>query len=56
MNESVLVFGVVLGAAIFVLWRFLPVGLKARFAPNAGGSSCSSGSCGSKNCDGGSCH
>ncbi|MCE1235399.1 MAG: hypothetical protein LWW93_03485 [Hyphomicrobiales bacterium] len=55
MNETVLVFGVVLGAAAFVLWRFLPANLKARIAPNAG-SSCSSGGCGSKDCDGGSCH
>jgi hypothetical protein len=55
MSQSVLVFGVVLGAAVFVLWRFLPASLKARIAPS-GGSSCSSGGCGSKNCDGGSCH
>lgn len=55
MNETVLVSGVVLGAAVFVLWRFLPASLKARIAPNAG-SSCSSSGCGSKNCDGGSCH
>ncbi len=55
MSQSVLVFGAVIGATVFVVWRFLPASLKARIAPNAG-SSCSSGGCGSKNCDGGSCH
>lgn len=56
MNETVLVFGAVIGAAVYVLWRFLPANLKAVVAPNAGKSSCSSGGCGSKDCDGGSCH
>jgi hypothetical protein len=55
MNETVIVFGVVLGAAIFVLWRLLPAGVKARVAPSSG-SSCSSGACGSKNCGDGGCH
>lgn len=55
MNETVLVYGVVLGAAVWLLWRFLPAALKARIAP-ANASSCSSKGCGSKGCDGGSCH
>lgn len=56
MNESVLVFGVVLGAAIFVLWRFLPASLKARLAPSGGSSCGTGGGCGSKNCGDGGCH
>lgn len=55
MNETVLVYGVVLGAAVWLLWRFLPATLKVRIAP-ANASSCSSKGCGSKGCDGGSCH
>ena len=55
MNESVLVYGVVLGAAIWIVWRYLPASLKARIAPASGGS-CATKGCGSKDCDGGSCH
>ena len=55
MNESVLVYGIVLGAGLFVGWRLLPAAIRARFAPTSG-SSCSSGSCGSKNCGDGGCH
>lgn len=55
MNETVLVYGIVLGAAIGVIWRFLPGSLKARIAPS-GGSCASDKGCGLGKCDGGSCH
>lgn len=56
MNETMIVYGVVLGAACYVGWRYLPASLRARLTPgSANGSSCASkSSCGSKDCDG--CH
>ncbi len=53
MNETTLIYGIVLGAAVFLVLRFLPTGLKARLGlKNA---SCAEKSnCGSKDC--GSCH
>lgn len=55
MNESMLVYGIVLGAGLFVALRFMPASLKARFGLG-GGKSCGTGSCDTKSggCDG--CH
>lgn len=56
MNDSMIVYGVVLGAALYVGLKYLPAGLKARFGLG-GGKSCASGSCATKpdgGCDG--CH
>lgn len=55
MNETTLIYGIVLGAAAFLAMRWLPAGVKARFGIGTGGSACSTKSgCGSKGCDG--CH
>ncbi len=57
MNDTMIVYGVVLGAALYVGLKYLPAGLKARFGLGGGGKSCASGSCATKpdgGCDG--CH
>lgn len=49
MNETTLVLGIVLGAAAFLILRWMPASLKD------GAAACASKSgCGSKSCDG--CH
>jgi hypothetical protein len=53
MNETTLIYGIVLGATVFLVLRFLPTGLKARLGLKT--TSCAEkSSCGSKGCDG--CH
>ena len=54
MNEMTIVYGIVLGAAAFLVLRWLPAGLKARVGLGGGASCASKSSCGSKSCDG--CH
>lgn len=53
MNETVLIYGIVLGAALFLARRFMPAGLAARLGLKT--ASCADkASCGSKGCD--RCH
>ncbi|MFZ2502062.1 MAG: hypothetical protein WAW88_05285 [Nocardioides sp.] len=54
MNETTLIWGIVLGAAAFLVLRFLPAGLKARIGLGGGGTCGAKSGCGSKGCDG--CH
>ena len=55
MNETTLVLGIVLGAAAFLILRWMPASLKARIGLKDGAAACASKSgCGSKSCD--SCH
>ena len=54
MNEMTIVYGIVLGAAAFLVLRHLPAGLKARVGLKDGAACASKSGCGSKSCDG--CH
>lgn len=54
MNETTLVLGIVLGAAAFLILRWMPAPLKARIGLKDGAACASKSGCGSKSCGG--CH
>ncbi len=55
MNETTLIYGIVLGAAVFLALRWMPTSLRSRIGLKSGAACASTKSaCGSKGCDG--CH
>lgn len=54
MNETTLIYGIVLGAAVFLALRWMPGSLRTRLGLKNGAACASKSACGSKNCGG--CH
>jgi hypothetical protein len=54
MNETVVIYGIVLGAAAFLALRWMPAGLRARVGMKPRSACATKSSCGSKSCGG--CH